>query len=67
MCNIIFVNVKHVNNPVLIKLYKSFVRLLSECATVIYNPHHINHIAFIENQRKFTKPLQGLCNNNMTD
>ena len=56
ICNIIFANIQHVNNSVLIKLYKSFARPLLEYASVICCPHHINLIDRIENvHRRFTK------------
>ena len=63
MCNLILRNVKNVNNSVLIKLYKCFVRPLLEYATVVTSPHHIYLIDLIENvQRRFTKRLYGLHN-----
>ena len=58
ICNIIFANIKQVNNSILIKLYKSFARLLLEYASVICCPHHINLIDRIENvKRRFIKQL----------
>ena len=41
VCNIIFANIKHVNNSTLIKLYKSFARPLLEYGSVIYCPHPV--------------------------
>ena len=55
VCNIIFANIKHVNNSMLIKLYKSLARSLSEYASVTCCSHHTNLIDRIENvQRRFT-------------
>ena len=68
ICNIIFANIKQVNNSILIKLYKSFARPLLENASVICCPHHINLIELIENvQRRFTKRLPGLYDINYVD
>ena len=68
VCNIIFANIKHLNNSILIKLYKSFVRLLLEYASVICCPHHINLIDRIENlQHRFAKRLPGLHDINYVD
>ena len=68
MCNIIFANIKQVNNSILIKLYKSSARLLLEYASVICYSHHINLIDRIENvQRRFTKQLPGLHDINNVD
>ena len=41
VCNIIFANIKHVNNSILIKFYKSFARPFLKYASVICCPHHI--------------------------
>ena len=68
ICNIIFANIKQVNNSILIKLYKSFARPLLEYASVICCPHHVNLIDRIENvQSRFTKSLSGLYNINYVD
>ena len=61
VCNIIFANIKQVNNSILIKLYKSFARPLLECASIICYPYHINLIDRIKNvQNRFSKRLLGL-------
>ena len=68
ICNIILANIEHVNNSILIKLYKSFARPLLEYASVICCPHHINLIDRIKNvQRSFTKRLPGLHDINYVD
>ena len=56
VCNFIFANIKHVNNFMLIKLYKSFATNMP----VICCPHHINPIECIENvPSRFTNRLFG--------
>ena len=50
ICNIILANIKHVNNSILIKLYKSFARPLLKYASVICCSHHINLTDRIENE-----------------
>ena len=68
ICNIIFANIKQVNNSILIKLHKSFARPLLEYVSVICCPHHINLIDRIEYiQRRFTKRLLGLYDINYVD
>jgi hypothetical protein len=58
MCTLILNNVQNVNNFVLIRLFKCFVRPLLEYASVVYSPHHVGLIDLIENvQRKFTKKV----------
>ena len=58
ICNIIFANIKHVNNFISIKLYKSFARPLLEYASVICCHHYVDLIDRIENiLRRFTKRL----------
>ena len=56
-------NIKNVDNNMLIKLYKCFVRPVLENASVVFSPHHISLIDLIENvQRRFTKRLYGMHN-----
>ena len=55
MCALVLNKVKNVDNSVLIKLFKCFMRPLTEYASVVYSPHHIGLIDLIENiQRRFT-------------
>ena len=42
-------NIKNVDNNILIKLYKFFVRLVLEYASVVFSPHRISLIDLIEN------------------
>ena len=58
MCALVLNNVTNVDNSVLIKFFKCFIRPLLEYASVVYSPHHIGLIDVIENvQRRFTKRL----------
>ena len=58
ICNIIFANIKHINNSILIQLNNGFARPLLGYASVVCCPHHINLIDRIENvQRRLTKRL----------
>ena len=63
VCALILNNNKNVDNNMLIKLYKCFVRPVSEYASVVFSPHQISFIDLIENvQRRFTKRLYGMHN-----
>ena len=63
MCNIILNNITDVDVCTLVNLYKCYDRPLLDYACVIYSPHHVYLIDFIENvQRRFTKRLVGLYN-----
>ena len=63
VCALILNNIKYVDNNILIKLYKCFVRPVLEYASVVFSPHHISLIDLIENvQRRFTKRLYGMHN-----
>ena len=58
VCALILNNIKYVDNNMLIKLYKCFVRPVLEYASVVFSPHHICLIDLIENvQRRFTKTI----------
>ena len=58
MCALVLNNVKNVDNSVLNKLFKCFIRPLLEYGLVVYSPHHIGLIDVIKNiQRRFTKRL----------
>ena len=68
MCNIILNNITDVDVCTLVDLFKCYVRPLLDYACVIYSPHHIYLIDFIENvQRRFTKRLFGLYNYSYCD
>ena len=61
VCALILNNITNVDNNILIKLYKCFVRPVLEYASVVFSPHHISSIDLIENvQRRFTKRLYGM-------
>ena len=61
VCALILNNIKNVDNNILIKLYKCFVRRVLEYASVVFSPHGISLIDPIENvQRRFTKRLYGM-------
>ena len=63
VCALILNNIKNVDNNMLIKLYKCFVRPVLEYASVVFSSHHISLIDLIENvQRRFTKRLYGMHN-----
>ena len=63
VCALILNNIKNVDNNMLIKLYKCFVRPVSEYASVVFSPHQISFIDLTENvQRRFTKRLYGMHN-----
>ena len=52
---------KYVNNCTLTDLYKCYVRPILEYVSVVWSPHYVYLIDFIENvQRNFTKQLPGL-------
>ena len=58
---IIIVLMTEVDNSVVIRIFKYFMRPLFEYASVVYSPHHIGLIDLIENvQRRFTKILYGM-------
>ena len=66
--NIIFANIKQVNNSILIKFYKIFARPLLEYASVFCCPHHINLVDRIKSvQLRFTKRLPSLHDINYND
>ena len=48
-------NIKNLDNNMLIKLYKCFVRLVLECTSVAFSPHHISLIDLIENMQRLQK------------
>ena len=63
VCALILNNIKNLDNNILIKLYKCFVRPVLEYASIAFSPHHISLIDLIENlQRRFTKRLYGMHN-----
>ena len=68
MCNIILNDITDVYVCTLVNLYKFYVRSLLDYAFVIYSPHHVYLIDFIENvQRRFIKRLVGLYNYSYCD
>ena len=52
VCALILNNIINVNNNMLIKLYKCFVRSVLEYASVVFSPHHFSLIDFIENVQR---------------
>ena len=61
MCSLVINNVKNVDNSVLIKLFKCFIRSLLDFASIVYSPHHIGLIDVIEIvHSRFTKRLYGM-------
>ena len=54
-------NIKNVDNSVLIKLFNCFIRPFLKYASVVNSLHHIELKDFIDNvQRRFTKRLFGI-------
>ena len=49
MYNIILNNITDVDVCTLVNLYKCYVRLLLDYSYVIYSPHHVYLIDFVEN------------------
>ena len=63
MCTIILNNITIVDVYTLVNLYKCYVRPLLDYTCVIYSPHHIYLIDFIENiQHRFTTRFFSLYN-----
>ena len=63
VCALILNNIKNVDNNILIKLYKCFVRPVLEYASVVFSLHHVSLIDLIKNvQRRITKSLYGIHN-----
>ena len=63
VCALILNKINNVDNNMLIKLYKCFVRPVLEYVSVVFSPHHISLIDLIKNERcRFTKRLYSMHN-----
>ena len=61
ICNLILLNLSHMNCDILVNLYKCFARPILEYSSVVFSPHNLYLIDALEHvQRNFTKRLPGL-------